>query len=125
MAVNGCPSATLPQFGFIRSPRKASKRLLDTGFLAHEVLVFESLAHAHFISRLLRRGDVPHTARRGQEIVQCRDDLRTLAHRRGDTSGAEAGGNHHLLETNCPGVFAIGDVRSGSERSSDGTSVIM
>jgi thioredoxin reductase (NADPH) len=28
-------------------------------------------------------------------------------------TGAEAGGNR-LLETNCPGVFAIGDVRSGS-----------
>ena len=28
-------------------------------------------------------------------------------------TGAEAG-NRHLLETNCPGVFAIGDVRSGS-----------
>ncbi len=23
-------------------------------------------------------------------------------------------GNRHLLETGCPGVFAIGDVRSGS-----------
>jgi thioredoxin reductase (NADPH) len=29
-------------------------------------------------------------------------------------TGAEAGGNRHLLETSCPGVFAIGDVRSGS-----------
>ncbi len=29
-------------------------------------------------------------------------------------TGAEAGGNRHLLETGCPGVFAIGDVRSGS-----------
>ena len=29
-------------------------------------------------------------------------------------TGAEIGGNRHLLETNCPGVFAIGDVRSGS-----------
>jgi len=29
-------------------------------------------------------------------------------------TGTEAGGNRHLLETNCPGVFAIGDVRSGS-----------
>ncbi len=28
-------------------------------------------------------------------------------------TGAEAG-HHRLLETNCPGVFAIGDVRSGS-----------
>ena len=38
-----------------------------------------------FVSRLLRRGDVPHTGRSGQEIVQCRDDLRALAHRSGDT----------------------------------------
>src|ERR1700720_639302 len=29
-------------------------------------------------------------------------------------TGAEAGGNRRLLETSCPGVFAIGDVRSGS-----------
>ena len=29
-------------------------------------------------------------------------------------TGAEAGSNRRLLETNCPGVFAIGDVRSGS-----------
>src|SRR6476659_7720159 len=29
-------------------------------------------------------------------------------------TGTEAGANRHLLETNCPGVFAIGDVRSGS-----------
>jgi thioredoxin reductase (NADPH) len=29
-------------------------------------------------------------------------------------TGTEAGGNRHLLETSCPGVFAIGDVRSGS-----------
>jgi len=29
-------------------------------------------------------------------------------------TGTEAGDNGHLLETNCPGVFAIGDVRSGS-----------
>jgi thioredoxin reductase (NADPH) len=29
-------------------------------------------------------------------------------------TGAEAGGNSRLLETSCPGVFAIGDVRSGS-----------
>jgi Pyridine nucleotide-disulphide oxidoreductase len=29
-------------------------------------------------------------------------------------TGAEVGSNHHLLETSCPGVFAIGDVRSGS-----------
>ncbi|MGC1765402.1 MAG: NAD(P)/FAD-dependent oxidoreductase, partial [Pseudolabrys sp.] len=29
-------------------------------------------------------------------------------------TGAEAGRDSHLLETNCPGVFAIGDVRSGS-----------
>jgi thioredoxin reductase (NADPH) len=29
-------------------------------------------------------------------------------------TGSEAGGNRHLLETSCPGVFAIGDVRSGS-----------
>ncbi len=29
-------------------------------------------------------------------------------------TGAEAGGNRHLLETSCQGVFAIGDVRSGS-----------
>ena len=29
-------------------------------------------------------------------------------------TGAEAGGNRGLLETSCPGVFAIGDVRSGS-----------
>ena len=36
------------------------------------------------MSRLLRRDDVPHTARSGQKIVQRGDDLRTLAHRRGD-----------------------------------------
>ena len=29
-------------------------------------------------------------------------------------TGTEAGGNRRLLETSCPGVFAIGDVRSGS-----------
>jgi thioredoxin reductase (NADPH) len=29
-------------------------------------------------------------------------------------TGTEAGGNRRLLETRCPGVFAIGDVRSGS-----------
>ncbi len=29
-------------------------------------------------------------------------------------TGVEAGGNRHLLETSSPGVFAIGDVRSGS-----------
>jgi thioredoxin reductase (NADPH) len=29
-------------------------------------------------------------------------------------TGAEAVGNRRLLETTCPGVFAIGDVRSGS-----------
>jgi len=29
-------------------------------------------------------------------------------------TGMEAGGNRRLLETSCPGVFAIGDVRSGS-----------
>jgi thioredoxin reductase (NADPH) len=29
-------------------------------------------------------------------------------------TGAEAGSNRRLLETSCPGVFAIGDVRSGS-----------
>ena len=29
-------------------------------------------------------------------------------------TGVEAGGNRRLLETSCPGVFAIGDVRSGS-----------
>jgi thioredoxin reductase (NADPH) len=29
-------------------------------------------------------------------------------------TAAEAGGNRRLLETSCPGVFAIGDVRSGS-----------
>jgi thioredoxin reductase (NADPH) len=29
-------------------------------------------------------------------------------------TGAEAGRNRRLLETSCPGVFAIGDVRSGS-----------
>jgi len=29
-------------------------------------------------------------------------------------TGAEAGDDRHLLETRCPGVFAIGDVRSGS-----------
>jgi thioredoxin reductase (NADPH) len=29
-------------------------------------------------------------------------------------TGIEAGGNRRLLETSCPGVFAIGDVRSGS-----------
>ena len=29
-------------------------------------------------------------------------------------TGAAAGGDRHLLETSCPGIFAIGDVRSGS-----------
>jgi thioredoxin reductase (NADPH) len=29
-------------------------------------------------------------------------------------TGAEAGSNRHMLETSCQGVFAIGDVRSGS-----------
>ena len=29
-------------------------------------------------------------------------------------TGMEVGGNRRLLETSCPGVFAIGDVRSGS-----------
>jgi thioredoxin reductase (NADPH) len=29
-------------------------------------------------------------------------------------TGVEAGGNRHLLETSRPGVFAIGDIRSGS-----------
>ena len=29
-------------------------------------------------------------------------------------TGAKASANRHLLETTCPGVFAIGDVRSGS-----------
>jgi thioredoxin reductase (NADPH) len=29
-------------------------------------------------------------------------------------TGAEVGSNRCLLETSCPGVFAIGDVRSGS-----------
>src|SRR6202158_2300941 len=29
-------------------------------------------------------------------------------------TGTEAGGNRRLLETSCPGVFAIGDVRSSS-----------
>jgi thioredoxin reductase (NADPH) len=29
-------------------------------------------------------------------------------------TGMETGGNRRLLETSCPGVFAIGDVRSGS-----------
>jgi thioredoxin reductase (NADPH) len=29
-------------------------------------------------------------------------------------TGAEAGGHRRLLETSCPGVFAVGDVRSGS-----------
>src|SRR5580658_9697712 len=29
-------------------------------------------------------------------------------------TAAEAGGNRRMLETSCPGVFAIGDVRSGS-----------
>ena len=29
-------------------------------------------------------------------------------------TGTEAGDNRRLLETNCPGVFAIGDVRSDS-----------
>ena len=32
----------------------------------------------------MRRDDVLHTARSGQKIVQRRDDLRTLTHRRGD-----------------------------------------
>jgi thioredoxin reductase (NADPH) len=29
-------------------------------------------------------------------------------------TGEAAGGDRHLLETSCPGIFAIGDVRSGS-----------
>jgi len=29
-------------------------------------------------------------------------------------TGAQVGSNRRLLETSCPGVFAIGDVRSGS-----------
>jgi thioredoxin reductase (NADPH) len=31
-------------------------------------------------------------------------------------TGAEVGSNRRLLETSCPGVFAIGDVRSGSRQ---------
>jgi thioredoxin reductase len=41
----------------------------------------------------------------------------------------EADGNLHLLETSCPGVFVIGDVRSGSVKHvaasvGDGTQVV-
>ena len=40
VAANGCPSATLPPFRFIRSRGKASERMVDACLRADKVLIF-------------------------------------------------------------------------------------